>query len=68
VVLARAKQDGRVLITSDADFLRLHSLGTSHAGVLYVPPDASIGRMIGGALLLAEVLDAAAMLNHVEFL
>ena len=31
-------------------------------------PDASIGEMIRGALLIAEVLESDAMMNHVAFL
>ena len=30
-----ARSHDRVLVTHDADFLRLHTSGTEHAGVLY---------------------------------
>ena len=59
---------GRVLITADADHLRLHAAGVPHAGILFAPPDVSIGRLIGGAMLMAEVLAADEMINQVEFL
>jgi len=48
--------------------LRLHATGTPHAGILFAPPDAAIGLLIGGAMLIAEVLTAEEMLNRVEFL
>ncbi|MGH9159884.1 MAG: DUF5615 family PIN-like protein [Vicinamibacteraceae bacterium] len=67
-LLAFAKADGRVLITADADHLRLHAAGVPHAGILFAPPDAAIGLLIGGAMLIAEVLTAEEMENHVEFL
>lgn len=67
-LLAHAMANGRTLITYDVDFLRLHAAGVPHAGIVYTSPDVSIGVVIGGALLIAEVLDADAMMNHVEFL
>jgi hypothetical protein len=67
-LLAFAKAQGRVLITADADHLRLHAVGVPHAGILFAPSDASVGLLIGGAMLIAEVLGAEEMLNRVEFL
>jgi predicted nuclease of predicted toxin-antitoxin system len=67
-VLAQAKTDGRVLITADADYLRLHAAGVPHAGIVFARADASIGVIIGGAMLVAEVLTSDEMMNHVEFL
>jgi acyl-coenzyme A thioesterase PaaI-like protein len=67
-LLAFAKAHRRILITADADHLRLHGTGVPHAGILFAPPDAAIGLLIGGAMLIAEVLTAEEMENHVEFL
>ena len=67
-LLAMATMQGRVLITADADHLRLHAAEVPHAGILFAPPEASIGLLIGGAMLIAEVLVAEEMLNRVEFL
>ena len=33
--LAFAAKSGRVLVTQDADFLRLHAQGQAHAGIAY---------------------------------
>ena len=66
--LARAKADGRVVLTHDPDFLRLHAAGVPHAGIVYAAHETPIGDLIRGALLIAEILDADAMINHVEFL
>jgi len=63
-----ARTEGRVLITADADHLRLPAAGVPHAGILFAPPDARIGLLIGGAMLIAEVLTSKEMMNHVEFL
>lgn len=67
-LLTFAATEGRVLITADPDHLRLHSAGVSDAGIVFAPSDASIGAIIGGAMLIAEVLTSEEMMNHVEFL
>jgi hypothetical protein len=67
-LLGFARAEGRVLITADADHLRLGASGVPHAGILFAPPDASIGLLIGGAMLIAEVLTAEEVLDRVEFL
>jgi predicted nuclease of predicted toxin-antitoxin system len=33
--LAFATVEGRILVTQDADFLRLHQQGIAHAGIVY---------------------------------
>ena len=67
-LLAFVRTEGRVLITADADHLRLNAAGVPHAGILFAPPDAGIGLLIGGAMLIAGVLRAEEMVNRVEFL
>jgi hypothetical protein len=67
-LLAFTAAEDRVLITADPDHLRLHAAGVSHAGIVFAPSDASIGALIGGAMLIAEVLTSEEMMNHVEFL
>lgn len=67
-LLAHARTEGKVLITSDSDHLRLHAAGVPHAGIVFAPSDISIGVIIGGAMLIAEVLTSDEMMNHVEFL
>jgi hypothetical protein len=67
-VFDHLKAERRVVITHDADYLRLHSAGVPHAGIVYSPAEKSVGEIIRGALLIAEVLDSDEMANHVEFL
>jgi hypothetical protein len=67
-VLTQARERGQVLIMYDPDFLRLHAAGIEHAGIVYGTADMSIGTVIYGALLIAEVLEPDEMINHVEFL
>ena len=58
----------RVIVTHDADFLRLHADSQSHAGIVYASQRISVGDLIRGLTLIARVLDADAMHGHVEFL
>ncbi len=66
--LEYASQEGRVIVTQDADFLRLHSTGHQHRGIVYVPQRTSIGDIIRGLMLIHDVLDPEEIKGHVEFL
>ncbi len=66
--LRLAAQMRRTVLTQDADFLRLHALGVPHAGIAFARQHTPIGRIVRGAHLICQVLDADDMLNHVEFL
>ncbi len=67
--LAFAEKEKRVLITFDADFLRLHAKGIPHAGIAFVSSkEKIIGEIIRGLLLIFEMLDASEIKNKIEFL
>jgi hypothetical protein len=66
--MAHATADGRVFVTQDADFLRLAASGIPHAGVVYAPQGTPIGALIHGLMEIAAILDAATMINHIDFL
>ncbi len=67
--LALATKEGRVLFTNDDDFLRLHTAGSKHSGVVYVRQQhLSVGETIQALMLIYEVLTAEDMKDHVEFL
>ena len=65
-LLRFAAAEGRVIITQDVDFLRLHAAGESHAGIAYAK-GKSIGELISGLMFIYQALDADDMKNHVEF-
>jgi hypothetical protein len=65
--LAFALQVGRVTFTQDRDFLRLAASGLPHSGVVYAPQGAPIAAIIGGLLLIYNVLSAEEMMNNVEY-
>ncbi len=66
--LAFARKEGRVFFTRDDDFLRLHTSGLPHAGIVYTSRRVSIGDMIRGLALIHEILDTDDMQGHVEYL
>jgi predicted nuclease of predicted toxin-antitoxin system len=67
--LAAARAAGRVLVTHDHDFLRLHDQGVPHAGIAYCQQGArSVGQMIARLALIWEILTAEEMVGRVEFL
>ena len=66
--LERASQDGRVMVTQDADFLRLHASGLSHRGIVYMPQQTPVAHMLRSLMLLHDVLSPDDMVRHIEFL
>ena len=66
--LERAAQDGRVVFTQDADFLRLHASGFPHRSIVYAHQQTSISHMLRSLMLLHDLLTPEDMVLHVEFL
>lgn len=60
--------EGRVLYTQDADYLRLHRAGVTHAGIAYAKQGKPIGEVVRGLLLVYDLLDAKSMAGAVEFI
>ncbi len=64
-----ARKEGRVLVTHDSDFLRLHDQGCSHCGIAYCKLGSrTIGQIIKSLLLIYEILEPREMIDNVEFL
>lgn len=66
--LAFARSQGRVLVTQDTDFLRLHAAGVSHTGIVYAPQSRTVGEIIHGLLLIAQVFTPGDLIDHLEYL
>ncbi len=66
--LAYARSEARVIVTHDADFLRLHAAGAAHFGIVHRPPQTrSLGELIRLLMLIWELLEPGEMRGRVEF-
>lgn len=69
VQLEFAASAGRVLVTQDGDFLRLHAQGVAHAGIAYCRQQSMpIGEMLRRVLLIHDLLTPEEISRRVEFL
>ena len=67
--LAFATKDDRVMVTFDSDYLALHNIGISHAGIAWCPQRGyGTAMLIQLPELLCEITDRDQMRNHVEYL
>jgi len=65
--LAHALRERRILVTYDADFLRLHASGVSRAGIVFVTPRMQhVGQLIRGLQLLSEQLAPGELAGRIE--
>lgn len=64
-----AASSGRVVVTHDDDFLRLHAQGMAHAGIAYCQQQSmSVGEMLRRVVLIHDLLSPEEMAGRVEFL
>ena len=67
--LAFAVGAGRVVITQDADFLRLHTEGVPHAGIAFWrQQNRTIGEVLRRLVLIHAAMSPDEMTNRVEYL
>jgi uncharacterized protein with PIN domain len=67
--LAFARQEERVVVTHDTDFLRLHAQGLEHAGIAFCHAHRrSLRELVGSLLLLAVRTTPETIANKVEYL
>lgn len=67
--LAYARRTGRVIVTHDADFLRIAHRTPDHPGIAYcAPATRTLGEIIERLILVYEVLRAGDLRGRVEFL
>jgi len=64
-----AAASGRVLVTQDDYFLRLHAGRGIHAGIVYCQQQSiSVGEMLRRIILIHDLLSPEEMAGRVEFL
>jgi predicted nuclease of predicted toxin-antitoxin system len=67
--LAHAHAAGRVLVTHDSDFLRLHQQRQPHSGIAYCAQGArTIGQIVTSLVLIYELLTPAEIAGRIEFI
>ncbi len=67
--LSYANAQQCVIVTMDADFLRLAAENTKHAGIVYCEQGSrTIGQLLDLLVLLHAVIEADEMRGHIEFL
>jgi hypothetical protein len=67
--LEYCRRTGRVLFTTDRDFLRIHSKDPRHPGIVYAHQRrVYIGDVVRGLLLIWEWLDSEDMIGTVEYI
>lgn len=66
---AHGVAENRLVVTHDADFLRIHAAGVPHAGIAYRAKDTiSIGELIKRLVLIWEIYEPEEMMNRVEYI
>lgn len=61
--------NGRIMVTHDADFLRLAHEFPDHAGIAYCHKELrSVGEVIRMLRLMYDVLEPVEMRGHIEYL
>lgn len=63
-----ARDEGRVIVTRDKDFLRLISGAADHPGVAFYTASQSLKEIIEGLILICEVMAPREMAAHIEYL
>lgn len=64
-----ARQSRRIMVSQDADFLRLHTLGHSHMGIAYCRQGSrTVGEMLHTLVLIYDLMTAEEMIGKVVYL
>jgi predicted nuclease of predicted toxin-antitoxin system len=68
-LLKFAAASGRVLVTHDDGFLRLHAQGSAHCGIAYCHQQSmSLGELLRRLILIHDLLSPEEIAGKVEFL
>ena len=67
--LEQATKFGRVLVTTDVDFLRLAAEGIEHVGIIFgIQQNHTIGDWVKNLELICFIYSPSEMENHIEYL
>jgi predicted nuclease of predicted toxin-antitoxin system len=66
---ASSLESGRVLVSYDRHFARLHNLQTAHSGIVYFPSgNRSVGEVVESLIMLREIYSSEDMAGRLEYL
>lgn len=69
VQLEFARRERRVLVTQDADFLRLAAQSTDHTGIAYCQQNKrTLGEIVRTLILMYELIEPDEIMGRVEYL
>lgn len=64
-----ARREARVVVTHDADFLRLSAAGENHDGIVYCPPNRrTVGEIVRYLCLMNDCLADSEVAGTVTFI
>jgi len=63
-----ARNEGRVIVTRDQDFLRLAKGELDHSGIVFYTSIQSIREIIEGLILIYEVMTPNELVGQIEYL
>lgn len=63
-----ARDEGRVIVTRDQDFLRLAGSALGHSGIVFYTANQSIREIIEGLILVCEVMMPDELAGKIEYL
>lgn len=67
--LERAKGEGRVLVTTDVDFLQMAAMGIEHTGIVFgIQQEHTFGDWVRALEMICFVYLPEDMQNHVEYI
>ena len=67
-ILNFAKENDRVIITRDSDFVKLHRNGAEHAGIVFISKFLAIGKIIGEIEKISMLFESEHMRNNLIFI
>jgi predicted nuclease of predicted toxin-antitoxin system len=66
--VAFAVAERRVVVTNDADFLRIAGAGTEHMGIVFCPANSrSVGYLVRFLCLVHDTMEAEEIIGQIEY-
>ena len=67
-ILSWAKDNDRVIITRDSDFVKLHKKGVEHVGIVFIPKFLAIGKIIVEIEKVSMLFESEHIKNTIVFI